>query len=188
MSHCLIVEGAAACFPRPEITVDQVTYDVITPVAARGLFEAIHWTPSIAWTIERIDILHPIRTGWMSRGGGRALELIDVCYALHARFELTPMAGPRDNPAQHANMFRTRAKRQQFYRTPYLGRRDLIAGVRLAGSEEADARGAIPGQVDLGWMMFDRAFDRDHRMLFFRPVMVDGVIDLRAVDRERLVA
>ncbi len=57
----LHVWGERACFTRPEMKVERVSYDVITPSAARGILEAIHWKPAIGWTIDRIHVLKPIR-------------------------------------------------------------------------------------------------------------------------------
>ncbi len=57
----LHVWGDFACFTRPEMKVERVSYDVMTPSAARGILEAIHWKPAIAWTIDRIHVLKPIR-------------------------------------------------------------------------------------------------------------------------------
>ena len=58
---CLHVWGRHALFTRPELKVERVSYDVMTPSAARGLLEAIHWKPAIRWVIDRIHILEPIR-------------------------------------------------------------------------------------------------------------------------------
>lgn len=57
----LHVWGDRACFSRPEMKVERVSYDVITPSAARGILEAIHWKPAIRWHIDRIHVLKPIR-------------------------------------------------------------------------------------------------------------------------------
>jgi CRISPR-associated protein Cas5d len=57
----LHVWGARACFTRPEMKVERVSHDVMTPSAARGILEAIHWKPAIAWAIDRIHVLKPIR-------------------------------------------------------------------------------------------------------------------------------
>ncbi len=57
----LQVWGDYACFTRPEMKVERVSYDVITPSAARGILEAIHWKPAIRWVIDRIHVLKPIR-------------------------------------------------------------------------------------------------------------------------------
>jgi CRISPR-associated protein Cas5d len=57
----LHVTGEFACFTRPEMKVERVSYDVITPSAARGILEAIYWKPQIRWVIDRIHVLSPIR-------------------------------------------------------------------------------------------------------------------------------
>ena len=57
----LHVWGEYACFTRPEMKVERVSYDVMTPSAARGILEAIHWKPAIRWVIDRIHVLKPIR-------------------------------------------------------------------------------------------------------------------------------
>jgi len=61
---CIEVSGPLACFTRPEMKVERVSYDVITPSAARAIFEAILWKPAIRWHITRIEVLAPIR--WFS--------------------------------------------------------------------------------------------------------------------------
>jgi CRISPR-associated protein Cas5d len=57
----LSVAGDRACFTRPEMKAERVSYDVITPSAARGILEAIYWKPAIRWVIDAIHILKPIR-------------------------------------------------------------------------------------------------------------------------------
>ncbi|MFN3868629.1 MAG: type I-C CRISPR-associated protein Cas5c [Hyphomicrobiaceae bacterium] len=57
----LHVWGDWACFTRPEMKVERVSYDVMTPAAARGMLEAIHWKPAIRWEIDRIHVLRPIK-------------------------------------------------------------------------------------------------------------------------------
>ena len=57
----LHVWGERACFTRPEMKVERVSYDVMTPSAARGILEAVHWKPAINWVIDRIHVLKPIR-------------------------------------------------------------------------------------------------------------------------------
>ena len=53
-NFCLEVSGDYACFTRPEMKVERVSYDVITPSAARSIFEAILWKPAIRWEVKRI--------------------------------------------------------------------------------------------------------------------------------------
>lgn len=57
----LLTWGDRACFTRPEMKVERVSYDVITPSAARGILDAIHWKPVIRWSVDRIHVLKPIR-------------------------------------------------------------------------------------------------------------------------------
>lgn len=60
-SFCLQVSGPFACFTRPEMKVERVSYDVMTPSAARSIFEAILWKPQIRWRVHRIEVLKPIK-------------------------------------------------------------------------------------------------------------------------------
>ncbi|MGN0867874.1 MAG: type I-C CRISPR-associated protein Cas5c [Oligosphaeraceae bacterium] len=107
---CLDVSGEFACFTRPEMKVERVSYDVITPSAARAIFEAIFWKPAIVWHITKIEVLNPIR--WMNlkrnevskvasgvksvirieddRVQRSGLFLKDVRYRLHGEFEFIP--------------------------------------------------------------------------------------------------
>jgi CRISPR-associated protein Cas5d len=59
--YCLELSGPWACFTRPEMKVERVSYDVMTPSAARACFEAILWKPAIRWHVRRIEVLSPIR-------------------------------------------------------------------------------------------------------------------------------
>lgn len=63
-TYCLEVSGDFACFTRPEMKVERVSYDVMTPSAARAVFEAIVWKPAIRWRVMKIDVLKPIK--WIS--------------------------------------------------------------------------------------------------------------------------
>ena len=104
---CLEVRGPYACFTRPEMKVERVSYDVITPSAARAIFEAILWKPAIRWRITKIAVISPIR--WITvrrnevgkvaspRSDGILIEddrqqraglfLRDVNYRLHGEFD-----------------------------------------------------------------------------------------------------
>ncbi len=59
--YYLEVSGDFACFTRPEMKVERVSYDVITPSAARAIFEAILWEPAIRWQVRKIEVLKPIK-------------------------------------------------------------------------------------------------------------------------------
>lgn len=81
----LLVWGERACFTRPEMKVERVSYDVITPSAARGILEAIHWKPAICWVVDRIHVLKPIRFESIRRNevGGK-LSAASVSKAIKA--------------------------------------------------------------------------------------------------------
>ena len=80
MSISLEVWGDYACFSRPEMKVERVSYDVITPSAARGLIEAIMWHPGMLWVIDRIQVCSPIRFTNIRRN-----EVKDVIYARNVK-------------------------------------------------------------------------------------------------------
>jgi len=108
---CLEVSGDYACFTRPEMKVERVSYDVITPSAARAIFDAILWKPAIYWRVKRIEVLAPVK--WISirrnevgkvaspgsdsifiekeRQQRAGLFLRDVKYRLHAEFVFIPL-------------------------------------------------------------------------------------------------
>lgn len=66
--------GIKKCFTRPEMKIERVSYDVITPSAARAIFEAIFWKPAIRWQITRIEVLNPIKFTSIKRNEvGKAL-------------------------------------------------------------------------------------------------------------------
>jgi CRISPR-associated protein Cas5d len=76
----LLIWGERACFTRPEMKVERVSYDVITPSAARGILEAIHWKPAIRWSVDRIKVLKPIRFESLRRnevGGKLSSDSVD---------------------------------------------------------------------------------------------------------------
>lgn len=106
---CLEVWGPMACFTRPELKVERVSYDVITPSAARAIFEAIFWKPAIHWQMTKIEVLNPIK--WTSirrnevgavasknpiyiedkRQQKNTLCLKDVRYRIWAKLEFIPV-------------------------------------------------------------------------------------------------
>ena len=74
--YCLELSGDFACFTRPEMKVERVSYDVMTPSAARACFEAILWKPAIRWHIARIEVLKPIR--WINLRRNEVASIIST--------------------------------------------------------------------------------------------------------------
>ena len=82
----LHVWGEYACFTRPEFKAERVSYDVITPSAARGILEAVHWKPALRWVIDRIHVLRPIRFGTVCRNEvGHKMAVSKVSGAMRRR-------------------------------------------------------------------------------------------------------
>ena len=74
--YYLEVSGDFACFTRPEMKVERVSYDVMTPSAARAVFEAILWKPAIRWQVRRIEVLKPVR--WISLRRNEVASVVPV--------------------------------------------------------------------------------------------------------------
>jgi len=177
------VWGDFACFTRPEFGVERVSYEVMTPSAARGILEAIFWKPEFRWLVREISVLKPIRhysilrnemnsvqsersaRGWQAVGGGyyadddraqrHTLCLRDVAYIIRADIELKEHAN--DHPAKYRDQFRRRVKRGQCFTQPYLGTREFSAAFGpLEGDEEPIEQGEEHG---LGLMLFDVLFE-----------------------------
>lgn len=110
-TYCLEIRGDYACFTRPELKVERVSYDVITPSAARNIFQAIFWKPAIQWHIKRIEVLNPIKRCSIRRNEvGKTMSfkskhvfieearqqrtayiLQDVAYRIFAEMEFIPL-------------------------------------------------------------------------------------------------
>ncbi|HLO78102.1 MAG TPA: type I-C CRISPR-associated protein Cas5c [Magnetospirillum sp.] len=183
----LHVWGERACFTRPEMKVERVSYDVITPSAARGILEAIHWKPAIRWVVDRITVLKPVRFEPVRRqshgdDGPRppqhvSLILRDVSYVIEAHFVLTSRASPEDTAAKHLEMFTRRASKGRCFHPPSLGCRSFPAHFRLLGKDEViHPDPALAGERDLGYVLHDIDFDHGRVPHFFHAVMTDGVI------------
>lgn len=177
--------GALACFTRPELKAERMSYPVITPSAARGLFEAVLWKPAMRWRIERIKVLSPVsfvnfRRNEVAVGastpskavmeiGGEyepmlvedrrqqrnTVALRDVDYIVEARIELTQRVGEGDSLAKFVAMFQRRLEKGQHFQQPYFGCREFPASL-----EPVDERAPPPiGESrDLGLMLWDLEF------------------------------
>lgn len=208
MSFRLEVSGTYACFSRPELKVERVSYDVITPSAARGIFDAILWKPAIRWVVDEIRVCTPIKfenirrnelQSKVSRGKSyisasedrtqRAARVLkDVRYILTAHFEITEKAGERDDEAKFAAIFERRAAAGQHYHQPYLGTREFPATYRLVGIDD-ELPQSIQETRSLGIMLYDLDYKKDAHdnivqftPMYFHAEMKGGVLDLRGVE------
>ncbi|MFO7899927.1 MAG: type I-C CRISPR-associated protein Cas5c, partial [Planctomycetota bacterium] len=172
----LRARGPLACFTRPELKVERMSYPVMTPSAARGLIEAVIWKPAIQWQVERIKVLKEIKFISFRRNevnskasapkaaivneGGPApvyfadddraqrntVALRDVDYVVDAHFTMTDRAGPDDNLYKFIDMFSRRVEKGQHFHQPYFGCREFAAEVLPAD----DAPEPIGDTRDLG--------------------------------------
>lgn len=161
----VLARGPRACFTRPEMKAERVSYEVITPSAARGLIEAVYWKPAIRWYIDRIEVLNEIRFDTFRRNelGGKlsyrnakaamergeevyevatddrqqraTMHLKDVAYLIDAHFTLTDMAGEDDTVEKHYNIALRRLRKGQCFNQPYFGCREFPAEVSLVEDE-----------------------------------------------------
>lgn len=142
-----------ACFTRPENKAERVTYDVMTPSAARGVLEAVFWKPEFSWQVRQIVVLREVKrfsilrnevnsraseraaSTWAKSGGGfyaeedraqrHALVLRDVEYIIRAEMILKPHT--TDPLVKYTEMFQRRAEKGQAFHQPYLGNREFTA-------------------------------------------------------------
>ena len=172
----LLVRGERACFTRPEMKVERVSYDMLTPSAARGILEAIHWKPAIRWVVNRIHVLRPFRfqsfrrnevgakiTAGLAERGMRAGSVAGLGLAVdqerQQRATTLLREGTREFPAEF----------------------DL-----LPPGAPAPASRLPPDQRDrdLGWMLHDIDFAAGRTSRFFRARLSGGVLDVQGCLRE----
>ena len=203
----LKVWGDYACFTRPEMKVERVSYNVITPSAARGILEAIYWKPEMRWIIERIRVLNPISFTNIRRnevsckipagnikkamkdGKGHLGIFIEDWRQQRAALVLRDVAyviearfelsDPSDkNTGKHKDIFTRRASAGQCYHRPYLGCREFPAFFELVEGESPLS--SLTGKEELGWMLHDIDFQNGMQPRFFNASMCNGVIDVPA--------
>lgn len=209
----LKVWGRYACFTRPEMKVERVSYDVMTPSAARGILEAIYWKPQIRWVIDTIRVLNPIKFTNIRRnelagklsvsnvkkamkdGHSPIYILVEDNRQQRAAMVLKDVAyvieahfeftGADDtNTAKHKEAFERRARKGQCFHHPYFGCREFPVSFELVEGDPPQS--LLHGERDLGWMLHDIDFDNDMEARFFHAVMVDGVVDVPAFESEEV--
>lgn len=202
----LKVWGDYACFTRPEMKAERVSYDVMTPSAARGILEAIHWKPAIVWRIDRIHVMKPIRFDSIRRN--------EVAGKVSERSVKTAMNGGNVDLHQYAAEDRQQRAalvlreveyiiEAHFEMTDKAGEKDNHGKhcdiftrraregqchmrpyfgcrefpVNFELLEAEVPKSILTGEQDLGWMLWDIDFANEMQPIFFRPVMKDGVFD-----------
>lgn len=196
------VWGDLACFTRPEMKAERVSYPVMTPSAARGVLEAIFWKPEFSWQVREIWVLNPIRhfsilrnevnnkaivstaRSWSTNGGGyfadedraqrHTLALRDVAYLIKADVSLREHAN--GEVAKYRDQFRRRVDRGQCYHQPYFGCREFVTTFGPPDGSEHP----IDLSDDLGRVLFDLDYTSDESgrgtPRFFSARLEEGVL------------
>ncbi len=147
-TYCLEVSGDFACFTRPEMKVERVSYDLMTPSAARAIFEAILWKPALRWQVSKIEVLNPIK--WINF---RRNEVGCVASTRNVKIAMNTGLGRlgiivEDERQQRAGLFLREVKYRihasfelrdpSFHKTnfPHLSKRQVNSGEDHFGREE----------------------------------------------------
>ena len=170
------VWGQYGLFTRPEMKVEKVSYDIITPSAARGICDAIFWHPGLRWVIDRIIVCNPIRFTSVRRNEVKAV--------VNSRAARTVMEGRGNGSLYIAtpNEIQQRASL-------------LLRGCREFPAHFAPCETLPPcpeelrGRRDLGYMLYDMDYSdpQDIRPLFFRAVLEDGVLTVPPRDSKEVI-
>lgn len=182
---CVRMRGPMALFTRPECKAERVTYEAITPTAARGALESVYWHPGLRYVIDRITVLNPIRYDSIRRnevgavaGAGNIRQamngkpyhidvtaerqqrasviLRDVDYLVDAHFVLVKdKLGERDDEKEFYNILLRRLRNGQHYAQPYLGTREFAGELSLVEGERPKSCYTDEAERDLGFMLLD---------------------------------
>lgn len=210
----LKVSGDYACFTRPEMKVERVSYDVITPSAARGIVEAIYWKPAIRWVIDKIHVLNEIKftnirrnevsrkipagniKAVMNGGGAELYQIAPEIRQQRASLILKDVSyiieahfclTDKAGPEDTAEKHYNIALRRMKKGQCY---HQPCLGTREFAAKFELVEDNIPaschtGERDLGWMLWDIDFENDMEPIFFRALMKDGVIQVNDLLKAR---
>lgn len=205
------VTGDFACFTRPDLKVERMTYPCMTPSAARGVLDSILWKPEFQWWVHRVILLKPVKFFSVKRNeivakqgvnpiaidelktDGKpkfrtqrtSIILKDVSYIIEASVYQKEF-DPKNPPKKYAEMFKRRVSKGQCWRRPFLGTREFSAEFYSPDGSDVPENETIP----IGSMLFDIFFDEKGKAipLFFYDVAVkDGVLECPAEMNEKMM-
>lgn len=196
--------GDFACFTRPDLKVERMSYPCMTPSAARGILDSILWKPEFQWYIRRINILKPIqffsvRRNEINNKQGKTPIIIEdkrtqrnsiilknVAYIIDASIYQKGF-DPKNTPKKYVEMFRRRVKNGQCWRRPYLGTREFSAEfMETDGSEKL-----IEEVIPIGSMLFDIYYGESGKPspLFFYDVKIDnGILNCEVMENDKMMS
>lgn len=187
------VEGEFACFTRPDLKVERMTYPCMTPSAARGVLDSILWKPEFKWHVKRILVLKPVKYFSVKRNEINAKQgknpiviedkraqrnsiiLRDVGYIIEAAVHIDEFS--QKNPhVKYVEMFNRRVRKGQCFRRPFLGTRELPAEFL----SPVDTDKPIAEDIPIGSMLLDIFYDEKGTpspRFFYNVAVRQGVLD-----------
>jgi CRISPR-associated protein Cas5d len=207
------VTGGYACFTRPDLKVERMTYPCMTPSAARGVLDSILWKPEFQWYVRKIIVLNPVRFFTIKRNEintkqGRTPIIIedkraqrnsvilrDVAYIIEAsiyqketsaRNKPEKYIGRKGIDADHDGIFIRRVKKGQCWRRPYLGTREFSAEFMEPHGKEQPLKETIP----IGSMLFDIFYNEKGKPepIFFHNVAVrNGILNCEVPENDKMM-
>lgn len=197
------VNGEFACFTRPDLKVERMTYPCMTPSAARGVLDSILWKPEFQWWVHRILVLKPVRFFSVKRNElnskqaknpliieqvraqRHSIVLRDVEYIIEASIYQKEF-DPKNPPKKYAEMFKRRVRKGQCWRRPFLGTREFAAEFLAPDGDEQPIQEIIP----IGSMLFDIFYDLSGKpspLFFYDVAVVDGVLECPIAENEKMM-
>lgn len=207
------VTGGFACFTRPDLKVERMTYPCMTPSAARGVLDSILWKPEFQWYVRKIIVLNPVRFFTIKRNEINAKQgrtpiiiedkraqrnsviLRDVAYIIEAsiyqkqpsdRNKPEKYIGRKGIDADHDGIFIRRIKKGQCWRRPYLGTREFSAEFMEPHGKEEPLKETIP----IGSMLFDIFYNDNGKPepIFFHDVAVrNGILNCEVPENDKMM-
>ncbi len=204
------VKGDFACFTRPDLKVERMTYPCMTPSAARGILDSILWKPEFQWYVRKIIVLEPVRFCTVKRNEinskqGRSPIVIEekcaqrnsvvlrnVAYIIEASIYMTQISDKArlekyvGMSIENKGMFPRRVKKGQCWRRPYLGVREFSAEFMMPDGTEQPIQETIP----IGSMLFDIFYDKNGKPepLFFHDVAIrNGVLNCEVPENDKMM-
>lgn len=201
------IRGPLACFTRPEFSTERLSYEVITPSAARGVLEAVLWKPAILWRIHTVHVLNEIKwTEFRRNEVNRRVSTSDATSAANGRAGLRDYFADEDRAQRNTvalrdvdyvvdasiSMTKRAGAEDNLLKLQAMFERRLRGGQHIyqpylgcrefpASVEAADAIPAAIGETrDLGWMLHDMEYGADRRPRFFQARLDEGVMQVPA--------
>ena len=187
------VKGEFACFTRPDLKVERMSYPCMTPSAARGVLDSILWKPEFKWYVRRILVLKPIKYFSIKRNEinikqgldpiiiedkrsqRNSILLKDVEYIIEASI-YQPSFDAKNLTKKYAEMFKRRVQKGQCFRRPYLGTREFSCEFEAPSESDQPLQETVP----IGSLFYDMYYDpaSTPKPLFaYDMAIINGVLD-----------